>query len=193
MDPGLLSEKKIIRNVLKRLFISAIIVFSQQASHAQFDTVFAKTNIRLCADSMTTGFKTKNWEMYTRYVYPAMIGSMGGKAEMMKFMDSSFISVPPTAWKEYKPGKILQVIKTAGDLQAVIELKSILEWQGQRITTITHMIGESWDGGLFWTFFDSEGDAAIAKMIKPDLSDQLIIPTKTEKAEPLTTELKKNN
>ena len=169
--------------MLKRFFISAIIVFSLQSSHAQFDTVFAKTNIRLCADSMTTGFKTKNWDLYTRYVYPAMIGSMGGKAAMITFLDSSFAWVSKTAWKEYRPGKILQVIKTAGDLQAVIELKSILEWQGQRITTITHMIGESWDGGLFWTFFDSEGDVTIAKMIKQDLSDQLIIPRKIEKAE----------
>ncbi|NOT51771.1 MAG: hypothetical protein HOP10_10910 [Chitinophagaceae bacterium] len=177
--------------MLREFFISAIIVFSLQSSHAQFDTVFAKTNIRICADSMTTGFKTKNWDLYTRYVYPAMIGSMGGKAEMIKFLDNNFASVPATAWKEYKPGKILQVIKTAGDLQAVLELRSILEWQGQRIITTTHMIGESWDGGLFWTFFDSEGDVNTAKMIKPDLSDQLVIPAKTEKAEPLSSPAQK--
>lgn len=169
--------------MIKRLFFFIFFLSLVGMSHAQFDTLFAKTNIRNCADSMAKGFKTKNWELYTRYVYPAMIGSMGGKTEMMKFLDSSFAPIPSNSWKEYKTGKILQVIKTAGDLQAVIELRSVLEWQGQRFTTLTHMIGESWDGGLFWTFFDSEGDMATAKMIKPDLSDLLIVPTKTEKVE----------
>jgi hypothetical protein len=192
IDSGLLRRNRIIRNMIKRFFITVFFVFLLGSTHAQFDTLFVKTNIRLSADSMTTGFKTKNWELYTRYVYPALIGSMGGKAEMMTYMENNFSSIPVTAWKEYQPGKILQVIKTAGDLQAVIELRSILEWQGQRITTVTHMIGESWDGGLFWTFFDSEGDLDIARLIKPDLSDQLIIPKKKETVETLAPQ-KKNN
>jgi hypothetical protein len=179
--------------MLKRSFIAAIIIFSLQTSHAQFDTIFAKANIRLCADSMTTGFRTKNWEQYVRYLYPAMIGSAGGTAEMIKYMESTFATIPATAWKEYKPGKILQVIKTAADLQAIIELRSVLEWQGQRITTVTHLVGQSWDGGLFWTFFDSEGDVNNAKMIKDDLSDQLIIPKKTEKAEEIPSAPKSKN
>ncbi len=169
--------------MIKRFSLFIILLFLAGYSHAQFDTAFAKTNIRHCADSMATGFKTKNWELYTRYVYPAMIGSMGGKAEMMRFMDSTFIAVPASAWKEYKPGKILQVLKTAGDLQAVIELYSVLEWQGQKVTTVTHLIGESWDGGLFWTFFDSEGDLVTARLIKPDLSEKVVIPQKKEKVE----------
>lgn len=169
----------------KRSIIPLIFLLLTGAAHAQFDTIFAKTNIRNCADSMAKGFKTKNWELYTRYVYPAMIGSMGGKAEMIEFMDKSFASIPDTAWKEYRTGKILQVVKTAGDLQTVIELRSVLEWQGQRFTTLTHMIGESWDGGLFWTFFDSEGDIETAKMIKPDLSDLLIVPKKKETVVPI--------
>ncbi len=177
--------------MIKRFILFAFIIFSFRESYAQFDTVFAKTNMRHCADSMATGFKTKNWELYVRYVYPTMIGSMGGKAEMIKFMDSTFIAVPGSAWKEYKAGKILQIIKTAGDLQAVIELISVLEWQGQRITTVTHMVGDSWDGGLFWRFFDSEGDMATAKLLKPDLSDLIIIPEKKEKAEEMP--VKKNN
>ncbi len=169
----------------KRFFIPLVLIFFFGTSHAQFDTVFAKANIHLCADSMATGFKTKNWDQYARYSYPALIGSMGGKAAFMQYMDTMFIAIPANAWKKYEPGKILQVIKTAGDLQAVIELTSVLEWQGQRISTTTHLIGESWDGGLFWTFFDSEGDLAMAKLIKPDLSEQVSIPPKKESVEML--------
>ena len=169
--------------MIKRFSIVAIFVLLAGSSYAQFDTVFAKTNIRLCADSMAMGFKSKNWDQYTRYSYPALVGSMGGKAAFINYLDTMFRAIPDSAWKKYEPGKILQVVKTAGDLQAVIELNYVLEWQGYRTITTTHLIGESWDGGLFWTFFNSEGDMAFAKLIKPDLSDQLIIPQKKETGE----------
>ncbi len=169
--------------MVKRFIIPVVLLVVCFSSNAQFDTVFAKTNLRHCADSITKAFKEKNWEQYTRYSYPALIGSMGGRTEFIKYIDGMFQSIPGSAWKKYQPGKILQIIKTPGDLQAVIELTSILEWQGQRITTTTHLVGESWDGGLFWTFFDSEGDKITATLIKRDLSEELIIPAKKESVE----------
>jgi hypothetical protein len=171
--------------------ISCAFVFCQLS--AQFDTIFAKTNIRQCADSLASGFRTKNWELFARYCNPALIGSMGGKNDFMKYMEQMFIQIPETAWKEYKQGKILQVIKTGGDLQTVVELRTVLDWEGRRITTVSHLVGQSWDGGLFWTFFDSEGDRTAAMLIKPDLSDQLNIPKKTEKAESISAQPKTKN
>lgn len=171
--------------MIKRFFITVNLASIFCISHAQFDTAFAKASIRRCADSLVAGFKTKNWELFTRYSYPALIGSMGGKKEFMNYMAMMFSLIPDSAWKQYEPGRILQVIKTGGDLQTVLELNSVIEWQGRRISTVSHLIGESWDGGLFWTFFDSEGDRTSAMLIKPDLSEQLIIPPKKEKEEPL--------
>jgi hypothetical protein len=118
---------------------------------------------------------------------------MGGKNEFMKYMAMMFEPIPDSAWKQYEPGKILQVIKTEGDLQAVIELKSIIDWQGRRITTVSHLIGESWDGGLFWTFFDSGDNRNSAILIKPDLSEELIIPQKIEKVETISSLPKTKN
>ena len=171
--------------MIKHIIITLSFAFFFSSSHAQFDTSFAKASIRRCADSLTNGFKTKDWELFTRYSYPALIGSMGGKNEYMKYIDLMFSQIPDSVWKQYEPGKILQVIKTGGDLQTVVELKSVIEWEGRRITTVSHLIGESWDGGLFWTFFDCEGDRNAALLIKPDLSEQLLIPKKMEKAEPI--------
>ncbi len=176
-----------MHNMIQRFSIALIFSCCFCSSPAQFDTSFAKTNIRHCADSFTHAFKIKDWELYTRYSYPALIGSLGGKNEFMKFMALSFSPIPDSAWKQYEPGKILQVIKTEGDLQTIIELKSIIEWQGIRIKTVTHLIGESWDGGLFWTFFNSEGDRTAALLIKPDLSQQLSIPQKSETIEPVSS------
>lgn len=177
----------------KRFFITISFAFIFCSSHAQFDTAFAKASIRRCADSLTYGFKIKNWELFTRYSYAALIGSMGGKNEFIKYMDMMFSWIPDSAWKQYEPGRILQVIKTGGDLQTVVELKSVIEWQGRRISTTSHLIGESWDGGLFWTFFDNESDRTSALLIKPDLSDQIIIPAKIEKAEPISSLPKTKN
>ena len=172
--------------MFKRLLLVTGLFFIFTCSQAQFDTSFIKTNIRHCADSLTYGFRKQNWEVFTRYSYPAMVGSMGGTKEFSTYIAQMFSQVPDTAWKKYESGKILQVIKTGGDYHAIIELNSIIEWQGIRITTTSHLVGESWDGGMFWTFFDTQGDRVAAKLIKPDLNDQLIIPLMRETKEPLT-------
>jgi hypothetical protein len=179
--------------MIKRFTITIGCAFIFTHCPAQFDTTFAKANIRKCADSLVAGFKTKNWELFTRYNNPALIGTMGGKNEFMKYMDMMFSPIPDSAWKQYAPGTILQVIKAGGDLQTIVELKTELEWEGKRITTVSHLIGQSWDGGLFWTFFDNEGDRSAAMRIKPDLSEQLIIPKKIEKAEPVSSLPKTKN
>lgn len=172
--------------MIKRLLILFFVSLFFAKAQAQFDTIFAKTNIRNCADSLCHGFKTKNWDVFTRYSYPALVGSLGGRQEFMNYMGVMFAPVPESAWKQYEAGNILQVIKTEGDLQAVIELKSVLEWNGNRITTLSYLIAESWDGGMFWTFFDTEGDRAKALLIKPDLNELLILPPKKESIEPVS-------
>ncbi len=171
--------------MIKRLSLAISLLLVVYCSQAQFDTSFIKNNILHCADSLTYGFKTKNWEVFTRYSYPALVASLGGTGEFSTYISNIFSQIPDTAWKKYEPGKILQIIKTGGDYQAIVELKTIIEWQGNRITSTSHLIGESWDGGMFWTFFDSQGDVKAAKLIKPDLNEQLIVPEREETKEPL--------
>jgi hypothetical protein len=171
----------------RRLLLGFVCFVVAHSATAQFDSSFIKKNIRHCADSLTLAFKTRNWEVFTRYSYPAMVASVGGKQEFMDYIARTFSQAPDSAWKKYEAGKILQVIKKDRDLQALIELNTVIEWQGNRITTTSHLVGESWDGGMFWTFFDSQGDRVAAKQINPNLSDQLIIPKREEKKEPVTT------
>jgi len=172
--------------MIKRLFSVIGFCFIVNSSQAQFDTSFIKTNIRHCADSLAYGFKAKNWDVFTRYSYPAMVASLGGKKEFVTYISKMLGQVPDSAWKKYETGKILQVIKKGGDYQAIIELNTIIEWQGNRITTTSYLLSESWDGGMFWTFFDSQGDRIAAKMIDPNLDDKLIIPQREEKRESIT-------
>ena len=171
--------------MFKRLLIFLLVFQLVNPARAQFDTAFVKSRIQLCADSMVLGFRAKNWELYTRYTYPALIGSLGGKEAFIKYVSESFSSLPDSAWKKYETGNVLQIVKTAGDLQAIIELHMILEWQQMRIITTHHLIAESWDGGMYWTFFDSQNDLASSALIKPDISPSLIIPKRIEKVESL--------
>jgi len=182
-----------ISKMMKRFLLLSVVLFSLNSSRAQFDTAFAKTSIIRCTDSLTHAFKTKDWELFTLYSNPALVARMGGKKEFIDYLSQLFMNVPDTAWKQYEAGKILQIVKTPADLQAIIELKSTLEWQGTRIISTSHMIGQSWDGGLFWTFFDSLNDANNARQIKPDLSEELIIPQKNEKVENETSAPKQKN
>jgi hypothetical protein len=109
---------------------------------------------------------------------------MGGKAEFINFTTGVFGQIPDSSWKKYQPGKVLQLIKSGSDFQCVIELNSVIEWEGRRITAVNHLVGQSWDGGSFWTFFDSQNSAKSARQIKPDLSPDLVIPAKVpEKVE----------
>jgi hypothetical protein len=169
----------------KRLLLAIVSFFIVCTSIAQFDTSFVKKNIRQCADSMMYGFKTKNWNLFARYSYPAIVGSMGGVKGFTDYIGSMFDGIPDSSWKRYEPGKILQVVKAGRDFQTVIELHSVLVLQGYRVTSTSYLFGESWDGGLFWTFFDSQGDAEATRQINGNLSPLLKFPKPVEKHEKL--------
>ncbi len=168
---------------IRLYFIFTLLVAGLHAE-AQFDTSFAGKNLKICADSLTYCFKAKNWECFARYSNPAIIGSMGGKAAYIEFIAGSFSRIPDTAWKKYESGEILQIVKTDRELQAVVEFHSAVHYGGFRNTATFYMVAQSWDGGLFWTFFDSQGSAIASRKIKPDLSPLLIIPERKEQMEP---------
>lgn len=171
------------------IFTCYLLLFIATSSrlNAQFDTVTVKTNLIRCADSMSYGFKARKWDVFARYTNPAVIGVMGGQAEYINFITGVFGEIPDSAWKVYKPGHILQLLRTSpSDYQAVVELHSVIIWEGKRITAVTHLVGQSWDGGNFWTFFDSQNSRTAAAQIKTDLSPDLVIPEKIrEKVEML--------
>jgi hypothetical protein len=174
-----------VRNMIKRILPVGLFTFLSCVATAQFDTSFIEKNLLRCADSLTVGFKTKNWEQFTRYSYPAMVASLGGTAAFSNYISQMFSQVPASAWKKYEPGKVLQLIKSGRDYQAIIELKTVLDWEGNLIRSTSHLVGSSWDGGQFWTFFDSQGEERAARQIMPELDPQLRIPKREELKEPV--------
>ncbi len=175
------------QNAIHLRLLPVLVLFATIDSHAQFDSSFVKSQISKCADSLAYSFRTRNWDVFARYSNPGMIGTMGGVDAFKQFLSSTFSAIPENAWKQYKPGSILQVVKSGMDLQCVIELNSIIEVDEKQITSKSHLIGQSWDGGIFWTFFDSQNNLQAARQIKPDLSEAIIIPAKVpDKVEAIT-------
>lgn len=174
-----------VRNMIKPLVIAGLVVFFSVQSAAQFDTSYIEKNLRRCADSLTTAFTTQNWEQFTRYSYPAMVASLGGTAAFNNYISQMFSQVPAKAWKKYEAGNVLQILKSGRDYQAVIELKAVLEWEGNLVRSTSHLVGSSWDGGMFWTFFDSQGEERAARQIMPEMDPQLHIPKREELKEPI--------
>lgn len=169
----------------KKLLFIFFLFSSTLPLQAQFDTASAKQQLRQCADSFAIAFLKKDWNQYLQYSNPAMVALMGGQAAFKSTVAGNFAKFTDNAWKQYEIGKILQVVKTKRELQAVVELQSILELNGLYIHTTSSLIGQSWDGGRFWTFFGNEGDRMMALAIKPDLSNEIILPLKKEYSEPV--------
>ncbi len=170
---------------MKKTVLTFFLAFLFNQGFSQLDTAFVRQRIRQCADSLATGFLRSDWDLFARYTYPPLIGAIGGKDAFVSKMKESFDEIPDSSWKRYEPGKVLQVIKTPMDIQAVVELHSLIEWRGLRITSTHHLIAESWNGGQHWTFFDSQNDIEKTQQIKRDLSPLLQIPPKQEKVEAL--------
>jgi hypothetical protein len=88
--------------------------------------------------------------------------------------------VPDSAIKYIKIGQVTQLVKTDSDWQSIVLQHMQMELSGIRFTSTTPLIGQSLDEGKTWTFFDSKGDTATARLMLPDISPLLVLPQKVQ-------------
>jgi hypothetical protein len=169
---------------MKKSILLSLVLFVNTVVFAQIDSTYLSSRLLKSADSLSWHFIQKDWNGFMRYTNPAIIGTVGGKEAFIEQVKARLGNIPSTAWKRYEPGRVLQLIKTDHDYQAILELHSVLEWQGMRIITCHALVAESWNGH-HWTFFDAQNSPDIASRIKPDLDPRLIIPPVNQKMEPL--------
>ena len=137
-------------------------------------------NIYKSGDSMLAAFKRKDWIAFVRYNNPNMTKRMGGTEGFASFINMQMKQIPESAIKSLTLGRILQVVKTPKDEQCVVEQNMKMEQKGMTLVKTTYLVGESLDNGTTWTFFDaSTKTGLVPKDIKPDISDDLKIPTTT--------------
>ena len=146
------------------------------AVSAQDDTVLIKKNLKRCADSMVTAFMTKDWKTFTRFTVPSLVEMLGGEESFINFTKEMLAEMPDSSIKEYSAGQIIQLVKTAGSWQAVVEQHLVFEADSMRLNSLSYLVGISTDGGKGWTFADPQGETGNARLLIPDLSPAIIIP-----------------
>lgn len=169
---------------MKRIFVGLIVLLLFSACNEHKDkienprpTTKIEQDIYRSGDSMLAAFQRKDWATFVRYNHPNMVKRMGGTEAFASFINLQMKQIPDNAIKSISLGKILQIVKTAKDLQCVVEQNTKMELQGVPVDKTTYLIGKSVDNGDQWTFFDaSTKTALLPKDIKADLSNQLRIP-----------------
>lgn len=160
--------KKILPFLLCLLFIFPAM--------AQDDTVAIKKNVRLCADSMILAFMQEDWKTYTRFTMPSLVEMLGGEEGFIEFTKELLSEMPDSSVKEYTTGEVVQLVKTAGSWQSVIEQTLVFEADSMRLVSLSYLFGVSYDGGRAWTFIDPQGDINNVKLLFPDVSPEIRIP-----------------
>jgi hypothetical protein len=168
--------KKILVGLFVLLLLSACKEHENKIENRRAKTKIAQQIYR-SGDSMLAAFQRKDWVTFVQFNHPNMVKRMGGTEAFASFVNLQMKQIPDNAIKSISLGKILQIVKTAKDLQCVVEQITKMELQGVSLDKTTYLIGESVDNGDHWTFFDASTKTALQpKDIKPDLSNQLKIP-----------------
>ncbi|MBN8664740.1 MAG: hypothetical protein K2Y12_06965 [Chitinophagaceae bacterium] len=163
-----------MRKHILTLFFLCLSLLSQ----AQQDSASIAPIIINKADSMMQMFLQRNWVQFARFNHKGVKDLMGGDEAFIAAIETQMKALPDTAVKKASAGKLLQIVFTKTDIQCVIEQIVEIDFSGIVMHSITPLIGESRDGGKNWTFFDGSGSTPLIqnKDIKPDLSDQLVLP-----------------
>ncbi|TAL48380.1 MAG: hypothetical protein EPN92_03750 [Chitinophagaceae bacterium] len=159
-----------------KLILVTCSVFICSFAIAQDDTTAIKKNIRLCADSMATAFMTKDWKTFTRFTVPSLVEMLGGEDSFIVFTKEMLAEMPDSAIKEYTIRDVVQLVKTPGNWQAVVEQHLVFEADSMILNSTSYLVGISLDGGRAWSFLDPQGETGNARLLVPDLSPAIIIP-----------------
>jgi len=171
------------------IFFSAFCLFAS----AQDDTLIIKKNIKLCSDSMARAFLSRDWKTYAHFTIPSLVEMLGGEDGFIAFTQEMVDEMPDSSIKDFKIGEIVQLVKTPGSWQAVIEQKLVFEGDSLLLKSTSYLVGISTDGGQAWTFLDPQGDVNTARLLFPDLSDALIIPKTIDDLQIIEQKEKKAN
>lgn len=155
-------------------FLLPLLIFCCSAASAQ-DTIQIKKHILQCGDSMATSFKTKNWKKLASYSVPALVEMLGGEEGFIEMTSGVMNQIPDTAIKHFSIGAVVQLLKTKDGWQCIVEQHMKMHLEGMQVTSKSLLLGISSDGKK-WTFVDTKGDVATAKMFVPEIDDRIVIP-----------------
>jgi hypothetical protein len=167
---------------MKRTPITCILVLVLAASaHAQADSASIVPRIRAAADSMLAAFKEKDYRTFARFNNEKLVETLGGPDNFAAFLDQQIKSMEGLAFTEIRTGRIIRVVPYRNTWQCIVEQQSQVNLPGQVISSISHLVGLSTDGGNTWHFADAnQGSLDQFRTIMPELNPAMPIPKKKQ-------------
>jgi len=161
-------------------------------SMAQADSVRLVPVIRAAADSMTNAFLKKDFTTFAHFNNTRVLDMLGGEAGFVEFMEKQMELLKDVRFTEMKTGRIIRVLAYNGTHQCIIEQQTEINMESMVVSSVSHLVGLSVDGGINWRFADANnGTKEEFASILPELSPALIIPKKKqEMGKPLSELLK---
>ncbi|WP_336514984.1 hypothetical protein [Pollutibacter soli] len=160
--------------------------------NAQTDSVTLASNIRTAADSMLQSFRDQDFIGFVKYNNTNLVAMMGGENEFASYLRQEMDALKGVEFSQMKAGSVIRLITKASPMQCVVEQFSELKINGQPVSSVSHLVGVSSDGGKTWRFADANtASEEEIKSIIPNLSPLIVIPKKQQKSGvDLTTLLK---
>jgi hypothetical protein len=157
------------------------------AASAQTDTNIVRKEVVKDADSMMRAFARKDFIKFADYSHPGILKVMGGKANFILAVTSAMTTGELAEAKiEAGIGELLQVIKTKGGYQALIEQKMVITIKKTQVSSTSALYGVSGPDGRSWKFADvGDKEKDVLNQFLPEMDKRLLIPKKKQEVSTL--------
>jgi hypothetical protein len=160
---------------------------------AQADSVRLVPVIKAAADSMTNAFLKKDFATFAHFNNTRLLDMLGGESGFVEFLEKQMELLKEVSFSEMKTGRVIRVLAYNGTHQCIIEQQSEINMEGMVISSVSHLVGLSVDGGVNWRFADANnGTKEEFASILPELSPAMIIPKKKQEMGKALAELLKD-
>jgi len=143
--------------------------------NAQSDTTTLKKSVYTHLDSIISIFNRKDWLRLMDYMHPNLIEFGGGKTALSELIGAQ-MEAANAEIVVYKPGKLLQLIKTETGYQGVVESLMQMKVMGNMVSGTSYDLIMS-DDGLKWSFTRIDEPQTLKKIL-PDVSPEIKLPKK---------------
>lgn len=178
---------------MRKSIITICFIVLGNVCMSQADSVRLVPVIKAAADSMTNAFLKKDFTTFAHFNNTRLLDMLGGETGFVEFLEKQIELLKDVNFTEMKTGRIIRVLVFNGTHQCIIEQQSELSMDGMVISSVSHLVGLSADGGVNWRFADANnGTKEEFASIMPELSPAMIIPKKKQEMGKSLVELLKN-
>jgi hypothetical protein len=165
---------KYVISVIVTLFFS-FPVFCQSTAG---ETDSLKTKVKIAAAKLSELFIAKDFNAYVEYVHPKVVAMMGGKMQMIRFLEKSVDDMKNqgVSFLAMDIGVPDQMIILPTGYQCVVPQTLVLKTVDGKLVSKSNLLAVSADKGVTWYFIDTGGKSLeeIQKVI-PELSSKIVL------------------